>query len=126
LSKRAKIFIIDDDVSVREAMELLIQLLGHDTEAFGSAEEYLSCGHHMEAECLITDVHMSGMTGLDLQNRLQTEGCRLPIIFMSGNPSDELRAAAMTAGAIAVLDKPVNVDSLVDCLHKALRSGLSG
>ena len=91
---------------------------------FGSAEEYFSCDHYADGDCLITDVNMPSVSGLDLQNRLVTEECRMPIIFMSGNCTDELRAAATETGVIAVLDKPIDVDALIECLHRALKSSL--
>jgi FixJ family two-component response regulator len=122
LSTFAKIFIIDDDVSVRETMESLIQSLGYDTETFSSAEDYLNCGHILDAACLITDVHMPGMTGFDLLNRLLTDGYSIPVILMSAHPGEALRAAAIEAGAIGFLDKPVNVGDLIDRLNKALKS----
>lgn len=116
----AKIFIVDDDESVREAMKNLIQHLGYDTEAFASAEDCLDCGHIAEAACLISDVQMPGMTGFDLHCRLVADGYRIPVIFMSAHPGEALRAAAMEAGAIGFLDKPLDVRRLNDCLNKAL------
>lgn len=118
----AKVFIIDDDESVREAMKNLIQHLGYDTEAFASAEDCLNCGRIAEAACLISDVQMPGMTGFDLYRRLLADGYRVPVIFMSAQPGEALRAEAIEAGAIGFLDKPVNVRHLIDCLDKALES----
>lgn len=120
----AKVFIIDDDESVREAMKDLIQHLGYDTEAFASAEHCLNCGHIAEAACLISDVRMPGMNGFDLHRRLLADGHRVPVIFMSAHPGEALRAVAIKAGAIGFLDKPVNVPHLIDCLNKALESRL--
>lgn len=116
----AKIFIIDDDESVREAMKNLIQHLGYDTEAFASAEDCLDCGHIADAACLISDVQMPGMTGFELHRRLLADGYRIPVIFMSGHPGEARRAATMGAGAIGFLDKPIDVRRLTDCLNKAL------
>jgi FixJ family two-component response regulator len=122
LPTAAKIFIIDDDESVREAMKYLIQHLGYDTEAFASAEDCLNCGHIADAACLISDVRMPGMTGFDLQRRLLADGHHIPVIFMSAHSGEALRAAAMEAGAIGFLDKPMNEHHLIDCLNKALES----
>jgi FixJ family two-component response regulator len=120
--KPAKIFIVDDDVSVREAMEMLIQTLGYDTETFISAEDFLCRGRIAEASCLVIDVQMPGMTGFELHSRLHAEGCRIPAIFMSGRPHEALVAAAIKAGAIGFLGKPVSVDRLIDYLDRALKS----
>jgi FixJ family two-component response regulator len=118
----AKIFIIDDDVLVLESMKSLIQSLGYDTETFGSAEDYLNCSHILDPACLITDVQMPGMTGFDLLSRLLSEGYSIPVIFMSAHPGEALRAAAIEAGTVGFLDKPVNVGDLIDCLNNALKS----
>jgi CheY-like chemotaxis protein len=121
LRKSVKIFIIDDDASARDAMEILIRTLEYETETFSSAEDCLRRGRITEASCLITDVQMPGMTGFELHRRLQADGYRIPIIFMSGGPGGTLREAAIEAGAIGFLDKPVDAHRLVDYLDKALR-----
>jgi FixJ family two-component response regulator len=120
LSKLTKIFIIDDDVSVREAMESLIQSLGYDAETFSSAEAYLACGRIAEAACLIVDVQMPGMSGFDLHRRLVTDGYRLPVIFMSGYPAEAFGATAVEIGAIGFISKPIDVEQLLSFLNKAL------
>jgi CheY-like chemotaxis protein len=121
LPKPAKIFIVDDDVSVREATEKLIRSLGYDTEMFISAEDCLRRGRIAEASCLITDVQMPGMTGFELHSRLHADGYRIPVIFMSGRPQEPLIQAAIKAGAIGFLDKPVSPDRLIDHLNRALK-----
>jgi CheY-like chemotaxis protein len=122
LPKRAKIFIVDDDVSVRAAMETLIRTLGHDTEPFISAEDCLRRGCIAEASCLIIDVQMPGMNGFELHSRLHADGYRIPVIFMSGRPRETLVEAAIKAGAIGFLDKPVSLDRLIVYLDRALKS----
>ena len=116
-----RITIIDDDEFVREAVERLIRSLGYDAETFASAEEYLNRSRVADTQCLITDVHMSGMTGIDLQTHLLAAGHRIPMIFMSGYSEDTVRATAMRNGAIGFLDKPIRVADLIECLNKALK-----
>jgi FixJ family two-component response regulator len=121
LPELARISIVDDEDSVRDAVEHLIRSLGYDAESFASAEDYLSRGSVAETRCLITDMHMPGMTGIDLQVRLMAAGHRIPIIFMSGFSEDMVRAAALQNGAIGFLNKPINVDDLIECLNEALK-----
>jgi CheY-like chemotaxis protein len=122
LPKPVTIFIIDDDVLVRESMETLIRTLGYVTETFVSAEDCLGSGRIAEASCLITDVHMQGMNGFELHSRLHANGLRIPVIFMSGCTRESPLAAANKIGAIGFLEKPVNTDRLIDYLDKALKS----
>ena len=117
MSKPARISIIDDDDSVREAVENLIRSLGYDTETFASAEDYLNRGSVSETQCLMTDVHMPGMTGIELQKRLIHAGHRIPVIFMSGFSEEAVRAEAMQNGAIGFLSKPIRVEDLFLCLR---------
>ncbi len=102
-------------------MESLIRSLGFDAETFASAEDYLNRSGVAETQCLITDVHMPGMTGIDLQIQLIAAGHRIPIIFMSGYSEETVRAIAMQNGAIGFLEKPIRIDDLIECLKKALR-----
>ncbi len=117
----ACITIIDDDEFVREAVERLIRSLGYDAETFASAEDYLNRSSVAETQCLITDVHMSGLTGVELQTHLIAAGHRIPVIFMSGYSEDTVRAAAIRNGAVGFLDKPIRVDDLIECLNMALK-----
>ena len=116
------IAIVDDDEAVREAMESLVLSLGHSVSTFGSAEEFLNSEQISRTSCLITDLHMPGLSGLDLQDRLIATGHRFPIIFITGYPDEEVRAQAMKAGAIAFLSKPFNADHLIGYLDKALKA----
>jgi FixJ family two-component response regulator len=120
LPKPASISIIEDDDLVREALESLIRSLGYDAETFASAEDYLNRGRIAETRCLITDLHMPGMTGLDLHNRLIAAGHRIPTIFMSGYSEGPLYASAIKAGAAGFFEKPIDIDRFVQCLEKAL------
>ena len=116
------IAIVDDDDVVREAMKSLMRSLGHDASTFGSAEEFLNSEQFSRTSCLITDLHMPGLSGLDLQDRLIARGHRIPIIFITGFPDDTARARAMKAGALAFLTKPISQHHLVDHLEKALKA----
>lgn len=120
LPNPVRVSIIDDDDLVREALESLIRSLGYDVETFVSAEDYLNRGHLSETRCLITDLHMPGMTGLDLHNRLIAAGHHIPTIFVSGFSEGALYASATEASAVGVLTKPLNIDRLQECLDKAL------
>lgn len=123
LAQSATIFIIDDEELVRESMETLIRTLGYGTETFTSAKDCFSRGRIAEASCLITDVHMPDMTGFELLSRLHADGYRVPVIFMSGRSGEGLPEAAIEAGAIGFLEKPVNLQRLLKYLDKALNSG---
>ena len=114
------IAIVDDDKSVRASMASLVRSLGYNHAAFDSAEEFLKSGKISDTSCLITDVQMPGLTGIDLQERLIAKGHRIPVIFLTGHPDENVRARAMKAGAICFLTKPCNGDHLLGCLEKAL------
>ena len=116
------IAIVDDDEALREAMECFVQSLGYNVSTFGSAEEFLNSEQVSKISCLITDLHMPGLSGLDLQDRLIGTGHRFPIIFITGYPDENVRAHAMNAGAIAFLSKPFNADHLIGYLDKALKA----
>ncbi len=114
------IAIVDDDEALREAMECFVQSLGYNVSTFGSAEEFLNSEQINSTSCLITDLQMPGLSGLDLQDRLIAEGHRIPIIFLTGYPDENVRARAIKSGAIAFLSKPFNADRLIGYLDKAL------
>ena len=118
----ALIAIVDDDEAVRKAMKTLLLSLGYNASTFGSAEEFLNSERINDTSCLITDLHMPGLSGLDLQDLLIAAGHRIPIIFITGHPDENVRARAMKAGAVAFLTKPVNADHLLGYLDKALKA----
>ena len=115
------ISIVDDDASVREATKGLVRSLGYVAATFASAEEYLQSERVADTSCLITDVKMSGMSGVELQHRLIAAGHRTPVIFMTAFPEESVRARALKAGAFGFLSKPFDDDHLVECLDKALK-----
>lgn len=118
------ISIIDDDASVREATARLVRSLGHAAAVFSSAEEYLESAQARDSACLITDLHMPGMSGADLQNKLLADGRRTPMIFMTAYFEEKVRDRVLSAGASGFLRKPFEDESLIACLDEAL--GKSG
>jgi FixJ family two-component response regulator len=120
------ISIVDDDKSVREAAETLVRSLGYTTATFASAEEFLESGRLRDTACLITDVQMLGMSGVDLQSHLTANGHCTPVIFVTGYPEESVRERAMVAGAFGFLSKPYSEESLIACLDRALEHYRSG
>ena len=121
--RKAKILtiaIIDDDEPVRITMSSLVRSLGFKAIAFGSAEEYLASPQRHAFACLISDVQMPGMSGLDLQDRLAAEGHGLPIIFITAFPHGNIEKRARAAEAVCVLNKPFESHVLVECIQRAL------
>jgi FixJ family two-component response regulator len=114
------ISIIDDDASVREATQSLVRSLGYAAEGFSSAEEYLRSDRARDSACVITDLHMPGMTGAELQDRLIADGRRTPMIFVTAYFEERARDRVMDAGAYGFLHKPFSDESLIACLDKAL------
>jgi FixJ family two-component response regulator len=123
LAKTHVISIIDDDPSVREATQSLVRSLGYSAQVFSSAEEYLQSDRVSASSCVITDLHMPGMSGADLQDRLIAEGCKIPVIFVTAYFEERVRARVMEAGAFGFLRKPFSDESLIECLDKALNGG---
>ena len=120
VSKVPVIAIVDDDESFRRATTSFVRSLGYGTAAFDSAEAFLKSDRIDGADCLITDVQMPGMTGIELQGRLIAQGHRLPIIFITAFPEMKVRAQALAGGAVGFLSKPFNDQGLIACLNKAL------
>ena len=115
------ISIIDDDQFVRESTADLISSLGHEALIFDSGEQFLASGCLKDTACIITDLHMPGMSGLDLQSRLLAGGHRTPVIFITAYPQDAARSRAINAGAVAFLTKPFDESALIGSLETALK-----
>jgi FixJ family two-component response regulator len=122
-SKSPMISIIDDDPFVRQATHNLVQSMGYRSATFASAEEFLRSSYIHETACLITDVQMPGLSGVDLQRMLIAGGNRTPMIFITAYFDERIRQSVMEAGAIAYLSKPFDDESLIERLQSAL-SGL--
>lgn len=110
---------VDDDVRIRESIESLVESAGFTSLVFPSAEEFLRSGRLKDASCLITDVRMPGMNGIELQLRIRLARPELPLIFVSGHFDDEIRHKALVGGAFALIDKPFDPDDLLEILHRA-------
>jgi FixJ family two-component response regulator len=116
------IAVVDDDESVRSATIDLLDSTGLACEAFASAEAYLRSGRRDETSCLILDVRMPGLGGIELQRRLRQSGRVPPIIFITSFPDERMRRQALESGAICHLPKPYSDDELLGCVRLALQS----
>jgi len=114
------VFVVDDDISVRESLELLIQSAGWQPETFASAQEFLSCPRPLVPSCLVLDVSLPGINGLELQNRVAAERSDMPIIFITGYGDVPTSVQAMKAGAVEFLTKPFRDDVLLGAIGNAL------
>ena len=120
MQKVPVVSIIDDDESVRTATQCLVRSLGLKTRTFASAEEFLLSPYVTETSCVIADVQMAKMSGLELQSRLRACGNDLPMIFITAFPDERLKVRALEDGAVGFLSKPFDGQVLIDCLSKAL------
>ena len=117
------ISVVDDDHSVRESLARLIRSVGFDVQVFGSAEEFLSASHGRQPDCLILDIRMSGMNGLELQHELSARNSDLPVFFITAHGSDEeVRTRALGAGAVDYLLKPLREEEVLRAIDAALSS----
>jgi FixJ family two-component response regulator len=112
--------IVDDDESVRRALQGLLKAEGLQAKTFASAEEFLCSGLQRETACLIADIRMPGMSGMDLQTRLNAEHCRIPTIFITAHGDANMRMQAMRAGAVEFLAKPFSDEVLLERVTAAL------
>jgi FixJ family two-component response regulator len=120
------IAIIDDDESMREAIKGLVRSLGYTVEAVGSAQEFLGSRHLRRTSCLIADMQMPGMTGLELYQRLLDSGKPVPTILITAYPETGVREHALAAGVIGFLSKPFEQDDLLACIRSALTEARIG
>ena len=116
----AIVFVVDDDISVRESLEVLIRCEGWQSETFASAQEFLDRPRALVPSCLILDVSLPGLNGLDLQHRIAAERIDMPIIFITGHGNIPMTVRAMKAGAVEFLTKPFSDDVLLSAVRQAL------
>jgi FixJ family two-component response regulator len=120
--KTKLVAIVDDDHSMRDALQGLLKAVGVPSQAFVSAEEFLNSGQQHQAACLITDIRMPGISGLELQARLNAEHCRIPTIFITAHNDAPSRMRALRAGAVEFLAKPFDDEALLETVRAALES----
>jgi FixJ family two-component response regulator len=123
MSKRSLVSVVEDDQFFRESMRRLMRSLGYRVEAFASAAEFLASPHLAETACLIADVNLPAMSGIELYRHLRDAGRAIPTILVTAYPNDVDRIRALTDGAVCYLRKPVDEQQLKRCLHAALTSG---
>ena len=121
-STKKLVAIVDDDNSMRNALDGLLKSVGFPAQAFASAEEFLKSGQQHQTSCLIADIRMPGMSGLELQAQLNAERCRIPIIFITAHGDTKMRVQAMRAGAVEFLSKPFDEEVLLQSVRAALES----
>src|SRR5271165_2471781 len=114
------VFIIDDDVGVRESIKDLVDSVGLHAESFATAQEFLSSDRPRGPSCLVLDVRLPGISGLDLQQELRRAGIRIPIIFITGHADIPMTVKAMKSGAVEFLTKPFRDQDLLDVIQRAL------
>ena len=120
--KAKMVAIVDDDDLMRTALLGLLKSAGLLAHAFASAEEFLRSGHQHNTACLITDIRMPGMTGLELQAQLNADRCRIPTIFITAHGDAKMRMQAMRAGAVEFLAKPFDDEALLESVRAALEN----
>ena len=116
------ISIVDDDQSVRDAVKSLVRSLGYDAATFCSGEDFLKSGQVKVTACLITDVQMPGLSGVELQQRILADGYRVPVIFVTAFRDEQMRLRMFQAGAIGCLNKPFCEDHLIEHQNAALKN----
>src|SRR5712692_4971368 len=114
--------IVDDDDSMRSALQGLLKAIGLPAQAFASAEEFLNSGQQHQTACLIADIRMPGMSGLELQARLNAENCRIPTIFITAHGDTKMRMQALREGAVEFLSKPFDDEALLESVRAALET----
>ena len=121
MSTELSISVIDDDESFRLAIVGSLRSLGYIARGFASVEEFIAANGAGSCDCVITDLHMPGMSGLDLIRQLQAQGSPVPAIMITGRPEPGLEAKATAVGAVCLLRKPFETDALIHSLEKALK-----
>ena len=114
--------IVDDDDLVRSALQGLLKSVGLPAQTFASSEEFLKSGQQHQAGCLIADIRMPGISGLELQAKLNADRCRIPTIFITAHGDEKMRMQALRAGAVEFLAKPFDDEALLESVRAALES----
>jgi FixJ family two-component response regulator len=119
VSRELLIAVIDDDESFRMALVESLSSLGYGARGFASAEEFIAADGEGSCDCVITDIHMPGMSGFDLKRLLAARGSARPVIMVTAHAEPDLEAKAAASGAVCLLRKPFETDALIDCLERA-------
>ena len=120
MPKASLVSVVEDDRFFRESMKRLMRSLGHSVEAFPTAADFLASPRLAETACLIADVHMPGMTGVELHRRLVEAGHAIPTILVTAYPDEDIKARALKDGVVCYLRKPVDQEHLLRCVRAAL------
>jgi FixJ family two-component response regulator len=120
VSEEKMVTVIEDDDSYRKAVQRLLKAAGFRVQSFASAEDFLSSGQQQATGCLIADIKMPGMSGLELQSKLNSDHCPIPTIFITAHGDEKMRLQAMRSGAVKFLMKPFDGDSLLEGVRVAL------
>jgi len=121
MAKVPLISVVDDDESVRESLDGLLRSVGFAVKVFASAEEFLNGDHRRDIDCLLLDVRLPGMNGIELHRHLVADHCEIPVVFITAHGSEEaVRSQALRNGAVEYLIKPLSEDTVLNALHKAL------
>jgi FixJ family two-component response regulator len=121
-AKMNLVAIVDDDDLMRGALQGMLKSVGLPSQAFASAEEFLTSGQQHQTACLIADIRMPGMSGLELQAKLSADHCRIPTIFITAHGDEKMRMQALRAGAVEFLAKPFDDEALLESVRAALES----
>lgn len=122
MAAKPLIGIIDDDTSLRKALVRLVRSFGYDARGFASAEEFLESGSMPNCSCIVTDIQMPGMSGIELKRLMDERECMIPVIMITARTEPELEHSALASGAHCFLRKPLETAVLMDCLARALKA----
>jgi FixJ family two-component response regulator len=120
LKRKKTVAVVDDDPSMLGAAETLLDANGYKAELFASAEDFLSRGLANQIDCLLLDIHLGGLSGIELRRQLKASNSKLPVIFMTALEDEAIRRQALSAGCVACLRKPFPAHQLVDAIEKAV------
>lgn len=115
------VYIIDDDEAVRDSLQQLLASRGFETESYGSATEFLDALNLQRAGCVLADIHMPGMSGLELQSKLSELGHEVPVVIMTGNANVPSAVQALKSGAVDFIEKPIDTENLAEAIRRGLR-----
>lgn len=119
MSTELLVAVIDDDDPFRTALAEMLGSLGHHVADFASAEQFIAANTEGSYDCIVTDIHMPGMSGIDLKRLLTARDCKVPVIMITARAEPELEARAAASGALCLLRKPFETDALINCLERA-------